>query len=162
MLALEGIPALYIHSLFATPNDTTRVENTGRFRSINRHIWPLEELNAALNDPTRHHQQIFATSRHLQELRRCQPAFHPNATQFTLHLGTGVFAFWRQSINRNQSIFCLSNITDHEQLIKLSDINLVSTDDWTDIISGDSFTDLDSQLVLRPYQSVWLTNLILQ
>ncbi len=71
-------------------------------------------------------------------------------------------AFWRQSINRNQSIFCLSNITDHEQVINLSDINLVTTDAWTDIISGDCFSVADSQLVLAPYQCVWLSNLVLQ
>ncbi len=54
MLALEGIPALYIHSLFATQNDYTRLENTGRVRSINRHIWQAEELADALSDPAKH------------------------------------------------------------------------------------------------------------
>ena len=42
--ALEGIPALYIHSLLATENDTDRVEHTGNNRSINRHIWQENDL----------------------------------------------------------------------------------------------------------------------
>ncbi len=158
MMALEGIPALYIHSFIATPNDYARVEHTGRNRSINRHIWSVDKLNEALDNPDSHHARIFQRMNELLSIRSRQPAFHPNATQFTLHLGTKVFAFWRQSIKRDQSIFCLYNVTDEPQQINLSDINLISTDDWVDLISGRRYTDLESQMTLMPYQSVWLTN----
>ena len=161
MLALEGIPALYIHSLLATENDYDRVIHAGHNRAINRHIWNEQELESKLSNQQSHHRRVFDRILALLKLRRKQPAFHPNATQFTLHLGTSVFAFWRQSIQRNQSIFCLSNITDSEQCINLSDINLIGTDQWTDLISGDSYTDLEQQLVLSPYQSVWLSNLLI-
>lgn len=158
MLALEGIPAFYIHSLLGTENDYARVEHTGRYRSINRHIWQSDTLEAALQDSGKHHRDVFERLIYLLRIRRRQPAFHPNATQYTLHLGTGVFAFWRQSIDRRQSIFCLNNISDQTQQINLSDINLISTDDWVDLIGGQRFTELDSQLSLAPYQSVWLSN----
>ena len=71
--------------------------------------------------------------KHLLQIRQQQPAFHPNATQFTLHLGDAVFAFWRQSLQREQSIFALNNVSDTEQTISLSDINLIDTDDWRDL-----------------------------
>lgn len=161
MMALEGIPALYIHSLTGTENDYDRVEHTRQNRSINRHIWNEQELVEKLEDGQSHHHLVFASLSRLLKTRRQQPAFHPNATQFTLHLGSSVFAFWRQSIQRDQSIFCLSNVTDREQRINLSDINLISTDEWIDLISGSDFNDLDGQLVLAPYQSVWLSNLVL-
>lgn len=158
MLALEGIPALYIHSLLATKNDTDRVEHTGNNRSINRHIWQENDLQQALVDENRHHHKVFKPLLRLLELRRVQPAFHPNATQFTLHLGLEVFAFWRQSIQREQSIFCLSNVTDSVQVINLSDINLIGTDTWVDLISGLECSSQDDSLSLSPYQSVWLNN----
>ena len=44
-------------------------------------------------------------------LRKKQAAFHPNATQFTLQLNNDFFGIWRQSIDRSQSIFCISNLT---------------------------------------------------
>ena len=159
MLALEGIPAVYIQSLFGSRNDYARVEHTGRARSINRHIWQEDALLASLADPGGHHGRIFRELSRLIQIRRTQPAFHPNATQFTLHLGTEVFAFWRQSINREQSIFSLSNITDSRQLINLSDINLIGTDEWHDLITGQRYEDLGDQLQLEPYQSVWISNL---
>ncbi|MEC7377955.1 MAG: sugar phosphorylase, partial [Pseudomonadota bacterium] len=60
MLALEGIPAFYIHSLLATENDLARVEHTGRLRSINRSQWQLDELEEKLADPLSHHGKAFA------------------------------------------------------------------------------------------------------
>ncbi|GAB5499612.1 MAG: glucosylglycerate phosphorylase [Pseudohongiellaceae bacterium] len=158
MLALEGIPAVYIQSLFGSRNDYRRVEHTGRPRSINRHIWQQQELEDCLKDSDSHHGAIFREMTRLIKIRRQQTAFHPNATQFTLHLGTEVFAFWRQSIDREQSVFSLSNITDRIQTINLSDINLIGTDVWHDLISGERYEDQSQQLQLQPYQTVWISN----
>lgn len=158
MLALEGIPAVYIQSLFGSRNDLKRLEHTGRARSINRHIWDAGELQALLNEPQDHQGRIFSVLTRLIRIRRAQPAFHPNATQFTMHLGTAVFAFWRQSSSRDQSIFCLNNVTPTEQVINLADINLIGTDQWHDLISDAAYDDLGQQLRLGPYQSVWISN----
>ena len=77
-----------------------------------------------------------------------QQAFHPNATQYTLHLGHEIFALC-QSINRDQSIR-ISNVTDGERSICLADINLISIDQWQDLISGELYQDIEEQLRLRP------------
>lgn len=158
MFALEGIPAIYIQSLFGSRNDYRRLEHTGRNRSINRHIWQIRELEQELTTADSNHGKVFNELRRLLTIRKVQPAFHPNATQFTLHLGTEIFAFWRQSMNRDQSIFSLSNVTAQTQLINLADINLISTDSWRDLISGDSLDNLSDQLTLTPYQTVWISN----
>lgn len=158
MLALEGIPAFYIHSLLGTENDHERVENTGRLRSINRGQWGLDTLEAELADPLSHHHKVFTELKRLIAIRRKQPAFHPNATQFTLHLGLQLFGFWRQSMRRDQSIFCIHNITDEVQQVSLGDINLIGTDQWQDLITGLKIDDLSGSLTLKPYQSVWLSN----
>ena len=158
MLALEGIPAVYIQSLFGSRNDFDRLKHTGRNRSINRHIWQVNELEQTLANQKSNHAQVFEELRRLLEIRKNQSAFHPNATQFTLHLGAAVFAFWRQSMNRDQSVFCLSNVTTEVQLINLSDINLITTDTWRDLISEEILSDLGSQLSLQPYQTLWISN----
>jgi sucrose phosphorylase len=159
MLALEGVPGIYIHSLLGTENDLERVNHTGRFRSINRRIWQLDELESSLEDTGLHHKGVFQRLLAIISVRSQQPAFHPNATQFTLHVGTQVFAFWRQSMDRAQSIFCLYNITDQTQVLNLSDLNLIGTDQWRDLIAGVSVSDHSETLSLAPYQSVWLTNI---
>jgi sucrose phosphorylase len=95
----------------------------------------------------------------LISIRRQQTAFHPNAIQYTLHpLNRALFAFWRQSLTRDQSIFSVHNLSDQPQELRLSDLNLVSTDEWHDLISGHHFADLNMAYILKPYQSVWITN----
>jgi sucrose phosphorylase len=158
MLALEGIPAFYIHSLLATENDRARYENTGHKRHLNRYQWSYQALGEQLGDPDTQHARVLSELKRLIGIRSRQPAFHPNATQFTLHMGRRVFAFWRQSMQREQSIFCLYNISDKPRTIDLADINLIDTENWGDLISGEMLkTHLDI-IELQPYQSVWLTN----
>ena len=158
MLALEGIPAFYVHSLLGTHNDNERVEHTNHNRAINRHQWDADKLHTELENPDSSHYRVFTRLQELIKIRKRQRAFHPNATQFTLHLGGCLFGFWRQSMDRMQSIFCIYNVTDGEQELNLSDINLIGTDDWHDLVTGEQFSALDQVLVMRPYQVLWITN----
>ncbi|WP_440904068.1 sugar phosphorylase [Catenovulum sp. SX2] len=158
MLALEGIPGIYIHSLLATTNDYERMDNTSHNRSINRHQWDIQALEDALANQFSHHSKVFKRMCALIEKRIAQPAFHPNAVQFTLQLGEEILGFWRQSHSRKQSIFCIFNVTDQEQHIEMAEINLIDTEHWFDLIAEQPINDLRGTLVLKPYQAVWLTN----
>ncbi|MGB2106445.1 MAG: sugar phosphorylase [Porticoccaceae bacterium] len=159
MLALEGIPGIYIHSLVGTRNDYQRAENSGHNRAINRHQWDYSALQSELADPQSNHHQVYNSLKALFNIRAAQSAFHPNATQFTLHLGSQLFGFWRQSMDREQSIFCVSNISNQIQTLQLSDLNLIDTEDWFDLISGEKFGESNQIIDLSPYQTVWITNL---
>ena len=162
LLGLEGVPAIYLHSFLATNNDLSRVENTGHNRAINRHQWALDELTGLLNDAKSQHARCLQAIKQLIDTRQGQPAFHPNATQFTLNCGRSIFGFWRQSPDRAQSIFCLYNVTPAGTTIAAASLNLVGSDSWRDLISGE-IVDLFSEnptIELAPYQAVWLTNMM--
>jgi sucrose phosphorylase len=159
MLSLEGIPGIYIHSLVGTRNDYQRAENSGHNRAINRHQWDYSVLQSELANPQSNHHQVYNSLKSLFNIRCAQSAFHPNATQFTLHLGSQLFGFWRQSIDREQSIFCVSNISNQVQILQMSDLNLIDTEDWFDLISGEKFGESNQIIDLSPYQTVWITNL---
>lgn len=159
MLGLEGVPAFYIHSLLATPNDEENVKKTGQNRSINRHKWSVQELEELLSNPDTPQFIIWKRLSHIIKIRRNQPAFHPNATQYTLHpLNKSLFAFWRQSINRDQSIFCIHNLSHKPQNLILSELNLIDTEKWFDLISHKLMENIDQKFELKPYQCLWLTN----
>ena len=157
MLALEGIPAFYINSLLCTENDYQKLKHSGQNRAINRHQWPLDMLVRKLSENT-HHSRVYKELLRLIKLRKAQPAFHPNATQFTLNLGNDVLALWRQSLDRDQSIFALHNITNRLISLQLSDLNLIETDIWTDLIAEESLKSTHEVLEIQPYQSMWITN----
>ncbi len=158
MMALEGIPAFYLHSLTATAHDEEKVEYSGNNRAINRHVWQADTLSALLADPTSVNSRVLAGMKRLLAIRCRQPAFHPNATQYTLHLGEGLFSFWRQSRRREQSIFCVHNITNQQQTFPLGGLNLVETNDWFDLFTGREYVNFREEVVLEPYRCLWLTN----
>jgi sucrose phosphorylase len=159
MLSVEGIPGFYIHSLLATPNDLEGLAKTGRNRSINRHKWNYQELEERLQNPKSPQSIVLNELSRRIKIRRQQSAFHPNATQYTLHpLNRALFVFWRQSVYREQSLFCINNLSDRTQRLRLSDLNLIITDPWCDLLSGKIVSDLYEKFTLKPYQCAWITN----
>jgi sucrose phosphorylase len=158
MFALEGIPGIYIHSMLGTKNDYQKLANTHNNRSINRRRWHVDALEEALANKNLHHAKVLSTLKSLLDIRIKQSAFHPNATQFTLHLGLQLFGFWRQSKDRKQSIFCVSNISDQPVVLPLSELNLIMTESWLELITHAEITELTQKLVLTPYQTVWISN----
>ncbi|GLS90713.1 sucrose phosphorylase [Psychromonas marina] len=158
MFALEGIPGVYIHSLLGTQNDYEKFENTQQNRSINRHRWDYQALQEKLADTDNHHHIVLAKLKGLLDIRIKQPAFHPNATQFTLHLGLQLFGFWRQSLDRKQSIFCVSNINNEEIVFAINSLNLIMSEDWIDLLTGATIDMELETLTLAPYQTMWISN----
>ncbi|MDX1352295.1 MAG: sugar phosphorylase [Thiomicrorhabdus sp.] len=157
-IALEGVPAIYVHSFFATENDYDMLEKTAHNRDINRHKWQLDELQPLLEDSTSLNAQVLNGLNRLIYLRKQHAAFHPNATQFTLHLADELFGFWRQSLMRHQSIFVINNVTNRSQTLSLAQLNLIDMDEWKEIITDQMITDLYGEMTLAPYQTVWITN----
>ncbi len=157
-MALEGIPAFYIHSLLGTGNDYAGVERTGQNRTINRKRWDYPELRAELEDPSSIHAQVLNAMKERIRIRAHQPAFHPNATQFTLHLGEKLFGFWRQSLDRDQSVFAIHNVTKEEVAIPAMSINLITGMKWVDLLSGEPIDPARGEITFAPYQCRWISN----
>lgn len=158
VMALEGVPAFYVHSLIATPNDTEAVDKSGMNRAINRHRWDYADLRQQLDDPETVHAQVLDALKDRISIRTAQKAFHPNATQFTMQLGEKIFGIWRQSLNRDQSIFALHNVSDELQVLPTLSINLIDGEDWYDLLTGKKLDLSDGVLTFQPYQCRWVSN----
>ncbi|PRY22964.1 sucrose phosphorylase [Aliiruegeria haliotis] len=158
VMALEGLPAFYIHSLIGTPNDHEGVEKTGINRAINRHRWDYDTLRGYLADPESIHARVLAEMKRRISIRIRQKGFHPNATQFTLHLGDQYFGFWRQSLDRAQSIFAIHNVTNEEVVLPVGAINLIGGETWVDLLSDEPIDAGRGKITFAPYQCRWITN----
>tara|TARA_A100001015_G_C15031146_1_gene733300 strand:- start:549 stop:2273 length:1725 start_codon:yes stop_codon:yes gene_type:complete len=158
LLSMEGIPAIYIQNLLGSNNDLRKMKISKKFRSVNRKNWDYDDLLNKLNNRSSINSKIYTSIIRLVKIRKKQPAFHPNATQFTLQLKNDLFGIWRQSIDRSQSIFCISNLTKEKKNVSLLEINLISTNDWYDILTGKKIENLSGNFALNAYQSIWLTN----
>ena len=158
ILAIEGVPAFYFNSLFATKNDKNTFNNTGVKRDLNRHKWDYSTLVKLINEKDSIENNSYETFKNLISIRKSQPAFHPNATQFTLNLDKNIFSVWRQSRDRKQSIFALTNVSSKTVKLNTNLINLIDDEQWFDLLSPNKKI-IDGQFIkLMPYQTVWITN----
>ena len=158
MMSLEGIPAFYIHSLLATPNDTEGVERRGMNRAINRHRWDYPALRDKLADPGSDQAVVLSALSARLRLRARQPAFHPNATQFTLSLEDRVFGLWRQSLDRTQSVFALHNVSAETVELPTAALNMIEDENWVDLINDEEVRPGEGTITFAPYQCRWIGN----
>jgi sucrose phosphorylase len=158
MLALAGVPGIYIHSLLGSRNCTGCLANTGRARSINREKFMLAELEQELSDQNSSKSRVLAGYRHLLRVRRQQPAFHPASWQKILTLGPALFAMIRTA-NATETLLCITNVTAQtaEAGFDLLEHGLPENRVWIDQLTGKSFPARNAlSIELAPYQSVWL------
>ncbi len=151
MLGLAGIPGLYVHSLFGTPNDHEAVHASGVPRSINRSKLDRAELLRYLG------QGGGAGRAHLEELLRRmsvrgdQPALHPDSPQRSVDLGSSVVAVERGPF-RGQRILVLTNPADRPVGVTLP---AGWGDGGVDVLGGGAVRG--SEIRLSAYGSVWLS-----
>lgn len=158
MLALQGIPAFYIHSLLATPNDVNRVAHSNNNRAINRHQYSADALAQALTEGGVQ-CRIFNTLKAMIRCRAKQVAFHPNAAQYPLHLGAALFGLRRESRAEEgggQVVLAIYNLSAETQCIAVAELNLEAGLVWRDILGKVGVISAEGEIRLAPYAYCWL------
>jgi len=154
MISFEGVPTVYFNSLFGTSNDEAKYIITGNNRDVNRYRWNQKHiLNRLKNSKSK--QSIFYKSlTNLLSIRTKQKAFHPNASRTTLNMGSKIFCFQRKSIDKKQSIICLTNLSSKAQYLSLNK----KFRNWKNLINQKLYILPNKRLKLEPFQTVWLSN----
>lgn len=158
-LIMMGVPGIYLHGLFGSKNDADAVLEDGQTRSINRRTIDRESVYRGLADDTSSMYKIAFNMGEMIEKRIGEKAFHPNAPQRILPVSDAVFALVRTSVNGEETILCMTNITSQPQKLKIDSSNVGLTGNlWNDVLSGDSFSSENGVLFLdlKPYHILWL------
>ena len=158
MLALVGVPGIYVHSLFGSSNDHVGVEETGRARSINRQKWLRAEVDAVLSNPGARSFRVFQRYVSLLKARAARKAFHPNGRQQIIATPPALFALLRVSIDGQERLLCLHNISDQPQQLELDTSSLSLQPELQDILDGTTVKIEQDRLRLQlpPYGVRWL------
>lgn len=113
MLALKGMPAVYVHSLLGTSNWDEGVAETGRPRTINRRKFARDDLDSILSAPDSAERKVFDGYQRLLKVRRTQRAFHPDAPQEPVETDDpGVAAFIRGNCDFGPRVLVAANFSD--------------------------------------------------
>ncbi len=154
MISFEGIPAIYFNSLFGKSNDEAKYVITGNNRDVNRYKWSYENITKKLKDKNSKQSIFYQNLVKLLEIKRKQKAFHPNAKRLNINLGSKIFCYERISLDKKQTIICISNLSTKLQYIKINK-NLIK---YRDLLGRKIFFTFDKKIKLEPCQTIWLSN----
>lgn len=144
MMAIRGIPAIYVHSMLASPGDTETMSVTGHKRDINRGRIDFDAAVERVQKGWR--GEIFQALTHLIRLRRANPAFGPDSPQVVHVLHPQVVALERGALPNR--VLALHNLGAQA-------VTLTVPDGFgrIDLISGET---APADLILEPWHAVWL------
>ncbi len=152
MLAMIGVPGIYLHSLLGSRNYHEGVKATGHYRTINREKLNADALLDALAAEGTIRRAVFARYKRLLEIRTGDPAFHPLGGQTVLDVHPEVFALERTAPDQRSRVIALNNAGAAHLTVMLPDS---AGGEWLDLLSDQSFS-ADVPIPLEPYQIRWL------
>ena len=141
MLALRGIPALYVQSLVAGENDHAGYARTGQPRRLNRRRFQdLDALRTALGSGEARAGAAWRGLRQMLEWRAATPAFHPDSEQAILATPREVLGIERTAVGGERARVYVNVSARHAR---------VPVDGgWADVEGG--------AVELAPWSSRWL------
>ena len=155
MISFEGVPAIYFNSLFGTSNDKAKYIITGNNRDLNRYRWKQKNLLDNLKNLNSKQSIFYKNITNLLNIRIKQKAFHPNAKRYNIDLGINIFCFKRISLDKKQTIICITNLTSKIQYTNLNrKYNL-----WKNLISPQNRLIKKDKIELKPFETMWLSNI---
>jgi sucrose phosphorylase len=158
MLALAGLPAIYLHSLLGSRNFQHGVEQTGQARSINREKLKMAKTEQELGEAENLRHAVFKSYRRLIAARICEPAFHPGSAQRVRRLDKRVFVVQRTSEPTGHTVLALHNVSP--ATVPLTIPVKGEGEKWRDLIDGRQHraTAGNLRLEVPPYGVAWLKN----
>jgi glycosidase len=158
-LVLQGVPGIYLHSLFGTHNDHAVVEASREKRVINRTIVDFRSIIRSMTHPKSKKYRINQDLGKMIQERTLHRAFHPNGPQKVLSLSPAVFAVMRTTPEWDRHVVTLTNVTKSRCRIQipLRDVG-GSEGPWRDLLSEKRFTPKNDLLSisLQQYDVLWL------
>lgn len=119
LLAVAGIPALYLHALVGSRNWREGMATTGKLRTINREKLDRDVLESELADPLSLRRAVLDRWRPRLRARRSRAAFHPNAEQRLPPVDPGLLVVDRVATDGADRVLCVHNVTGHPVTLSL-------------------------------------------
>ncbi len=160
MMALAGIPGIYVHSLIGSRNWDEGPDEQGHSRAINREKPELERIAEELSDRRSWRYRVFNGMRGMIGARRREPCFSPTASQQVISAANEVFALVRRvpegsSLNPGRTVLCLTNTAPKEVACRPAEVALQPQ--MGDVLTGRTVTrERNGTILLKPYETLWL------
>jgi len=155
-LSLKGVPAFYLPSILASPNDLDTFRKTGQRRDLNREKFEAGKLLDQLKNFDSPASKNISYLSHIVKVRSRLRAFHPESSMKCISTNIDDCVVIQRGLGEYR-VFVVCNMSDKYlslPLLNELDLSLSSSSSrLIDNISG-SFLNTTS-FQLNPYQVVW-------
>lgn len=157
IFSIGGIPLIYLGDEVGQLNDYSYRHDprkAGDSRWVHRPVLDWEGPLARRHDPDSVEGRIFSGLRHLIGLRVTHPVFAGGEMELVSTGNEHVLGYSRY--HNGKRLLVLANFTEHAQPVPANEVRLRGLGyTFTDLVSDKTIT-LAEDLVLEPYQFVWL------
>jgi len=157
-LSLKGVPAFYLPSILASPNDLDTFRKTGQRRDLNREKFEANKLIDLLKNFDSPASKNISYLSHIVKVRSRLRAFHPEACMKCISTDIANCIIFQRGSGEDR-VYVICNMSEKCLNIKLLNeldlLELDSTKSLIDNISG-SILNVD-KFQLNPYQVVWVS-----
>tara|TARA_B100000700_G_scaffold317576_1_gene409194 strand:+ start:698 stop:2509 length:1812 start_codon:yes stop_codon:yes gene_type:complete len=157
-LSLKGVPAFYLPSILASPNDIGTFIKTGQRRDLNREKFEANKLIEQLKNFDSPASKNISYLSHVIKVRSRLSAFHPEAFMKCISTNIDNCIIIQRGLN-DESVYVICNMSDKcLNISRLNELNLLpltSKQPFLDNITGSFFNS--DEFKLNPYQVVWVS-----
>ncbi len=157
-LSIKGVPAFYLPSVLASPNDIDSFRKTGQRRDLNREKFEANQLLDVLKNFDSPASKNISYLTHIVKVRSRLKAFHPEASMKCISTNIANCIILQRGLDED-SVYVICNMSS--KFLSISPLNQINSLELTpekrllDNITG-SYLSTDT-FKLNPYQVVWLT-----
>lgn len=150
LLVFPGVPAIYIQSILGGRNHYDGVRAAGHNRAINRQKYDLQQIEGDLAGGKWLRQQVYTRLGQLIQLRRRQPAFHPDNPMTLYESENAVLVLRRHQPESGDGLLCVFNLSGRSVETQLPVAHTLQ-----DVVSGEKI-DGTQPVKLDAWQFMWL------
>lgn len=150
LLVFPGVPAIYIQSILGGRNHYDGVRAAGHNRAINRQKYDLQQIEGDLAGGNWLRQQVYTRLGQLIQLRRRQPAFHPDNPMTLYESENAVLVLRRHQPESGDGLLCVFNLSGRSVETQFPVAHTLQ-----DVVSGEKI-DGTQPVKLDAWQFMWL------
>ena len=79
-------------------------------------------------------------------------------TQPNILCGKKTYVLWRQSKDKRQSIFSVTNVSSKNKEFNTNKLNLIKNEKWRNLIDPKIKINVKQKIILKPYETLWISN----
>ena len=157
-LSLKGVPAFYLPSILASPNDLDSFRKTGQRRDLNREKFEADKLLDLLKNFDSSASKNISYLNHIVKVRSRLRSFHPEMSMKCIVTNISNCVILQRGLDEDR-VYVVCNMSDRYLNISLlNELELPALSFKKHLIDNITGSYLNTEsFKLNPYQVVWIS-----